>query len=70
MGEGTRRRNLLLTDKSNAHEPARGMWLELKEPAHFVVGQVIDHLFLLKIELRTPNVQLRKGSRAGSRVGE
>jgi hypothetical protein len=56
-----RRRNSLVADKCDAHEPARGVRLELEERANLFGTQIIGHSSL-NIECRRSNVQYRMGS--------
>jgi hypothetical protein len=57
-------RNSLVADKCDAHETARGVWLELEQRANLFGTQIIGHSNL-NMERRTSNVQLRRDSRAG-----
>jgi len=50
-------RNSLVADKCHAHKAARAVRLQFEEPANFFGCQIVGHLFWLKIQRRTSNVQ-------------
>ena len=51
--------NSLVADKCHAHEAARAVRLQFEEPANFFGCQIVGHLFWLKIQRPTSNVQRR-----------